>query len=748
MSANRLEPWGETRVVGQAIPRIDAHELVSGAAVYTIDMVFPEMLHAAILRCPHANAMVKHVDTSRAEKMPGVRSVITNAAPDTNIPWYEGEKGPSSRLFDPHCRYAGDEVAAVAADTLTQAIDAVHAIKVDYEKLPFVIDQDEAIKPGATPVQPGGNFAVPLSVVERGNIAKGFADAEVVLEQTYRTSCELQSPMEVHGSIAKWEGDHLTVWDTTQGVFGPQQSLAGIFGLPLSSVRVIGHAMGGGFGSKLDLWKHTVIAAILARRTARSVKLFLSREEEFLCVGNRPADKMTLKAGVRKDGTLTALHFINYGVVGAYPGGSGAAFQVMDLYLCTNMRAEEASVHINAGKECPFRAPGFPQCSWALEQTMDALAEKLEMDPIEFRLKNVTAVSQTFGKPYTTTGLKRCLTDGAKSFGWAEARVKKESAGHIRRGIGVAAAMWGYQGEPNATVVVKLFPDGSANLNMGASDIGTGTKTIMAMVLSEELGVPLDKIQVEYADTATTQFAPSSGGSQTAHVSSPAVRAAAVEVKRQLFEIAAAELKWAETELIVRDGRIYPSGSPEKAVPLSQLKTLAQRQVLMAIGTRGPNPVDKVALPFAVQFAEVEVNTLSGEVKVVRFLAAHDSGRILNRLTFENQVFGGITMGIGFGLTEQRRLDRQTGRMVNANFHDYKIPTAMDVPADMTCITIDPHDTEFNTTGVKGIGEPATIPTAAAIANAVYNATGARVTQSPITPMQMIALLADQKRRA
>jgi len=609
------------------------------------------------------------------------------------------------------------------------------------------VTAEDALKSGAPAVQEGGNASGP-PVQNIGDIGKGFAEADVVLEETYRTSCEIHATGEVHGSVARWDGDKLTVWNSSQGVFDQQEALAGALKLPLSSVRVICPYMGGGFGSKIDLGKYTVIAALLARRAARPVKLFLSREESFLCVGNRPSDIMTLKAGVRKDGTLTALHFINKGVVGAYPGDAGAGFQVIDLYRCPNVRLEESNVHINAGKECAMRAPGFPQCSWALEQMMDALAEKTGMDPVEFRLKNIAAESRAYGKPYSSTGLKQCLLEGAQAFQWNEVRGKPRGDGPIRRGAGMAAAMWGYAGEPRAVVVVKLTPDGSVNLNMGASDIGTGAKTVMAMVVAEELGVPLGRIQIENADSATTQYAPTAGGSQTTLVSAPAVRAACVEIRRQVLEIAVEELKRPAAELALKDGSVVPVSEPAKAVPLSQLKGLQERKVIVAVGTRHPHPPGAVALPFAAQFAEVEVNTRTGEIKVTKMVAAHDSGRVMNRLTYENQVFGGVTMGLGFALTEERRLDRQTGRVINANLHDYKLATALDVPSDMTCVPVDPHDTVCNTTGAKGLGEPAMIPTAAAIANAVYHATGVRLTKAPATPIEMLRLLAAQRNRS
>jgi xanthine dehydrogenase YagR molybdenum-binding subunit len=705
------------------------------------------MLYAAVLRCPHANALVGKVDAQEAAKMPGVHAVLTSDDPEAklSIPygWWLGE-GPPMHIFDRHCRYAGEEVAAVAAETPNQAWDAIRRIKVEYEELPFVLDMEKALEAGAPKVHDAGNLAAEPSSDSRGDAAKGFADADAVLEETYRTSFELHATMETHGCVAHWEGNRLTVWETSQGVFDQRNDLARVLGLPLSAVRVIGHYMGSGFGSKAELSKHTVIASVLSRKSGRPVKLFLTREESFLCVGNRPAHVMTLKAGVRKDGTITAFKFTNHGAIGAYKESDGGGLPVQVLYRCPNVEIEESDIYIHAGKARSMRAPGFPQSAWALEQMMDALADRIGMDPVEFRLRNILSPSQISASRFTSSGLRECLTEGAKAFGWQAARARAKQTGPLARGVGVAACMWGIEGGPPGTVILKFFPDGSVNLNMGASDIGTGTKTIMAMVVAEELEVPLDKIQIEHADTATTQYAQVSGGSHTVAITAPAVRAAAADIKRQILEIAAEELNQPSSGLVLKGGKVIPVSAPEKGVALAELKSFLKRQELVGIGSPDPEPAGKAVVSFAAHFAEVAVNRRTGEIKILRFLAAHDSGRVMNRLTYENQVFGGVTMGIGFGLTEARVMDTQTGRVVNANWHDYKIPTARDVPPDMTCLPVDPHDTLCNTAGAKGLGEPATIPTAPAIANAIYNATGIRVTHSPITPARILQLLAQQ----
>ncbi len=698
----KQDPWTDTRVVGKALPRVDAYERVSGSALYPSDVVLPDMLFAAVLRCPHAHARVTSLDTSAAEKMPGVRAVVTSRSPEADINWHWNDAGEViSKLFASHCRYEGEAVAAVAAETPYQARDAARAIEVEYEVLPFVSDYERAMDADAPSAREEGNAAGGPYVYERGDIGAGFAEADVVLEETYRTACELHTPLEPHGCVAKWDGNRLTVWESTQGVYPVQRLLADRLGLPLSSVRVLCPYVGGGFGSKLQAGRYTVIASLLARKTGKPVKLFLSREETLLVVGNRPANRMRLKAGVRRDGTLTALEFDGFGSGGAYSGsGTGALdWQIRDLYRCDNVKAVTQSVFINAGEQRPMRAPGHPQCSWALEQMMDQLAEKIDMDPVDFRLKNLPTVSQGRNNiPYTSTGLAECLTEGARVFGWTGDRESVDE-GDVVRGIGSAACLWiAGGGGPPSTAIVKYFADGSVNLNLGASDIGTGTKTVMAMVVAEELGVAVDHIQIEHADTATTQFATGSGGSKTVPTESPAVRAAAIDCKDQILAMAAREMGVGADEITMEGTDIVSADGSHK--PVTDLRSLRRQQVVVGVGYRGPNPSGKAVCPFAAQFCEVEVNKRTGEVKVLRFLGAHDSGRVMSRLSYDSQVYGGIVMGIGFGMTERRVLDDgQTGKMCNLSWHDYKIPTAMDVPSDMVSVPIETVDTECNTSG-------------------------------------------------
>jgi len=743
------DPWGRTRHLGKKVPRVDAYERVSGSAVYPSDVLLPNMLYAAILTCPHAHAKVTGLDLVEAAKKPGVAAVLGPESPGADLSWPYGD-GYTGKLFDPHCRYEGEAVAAVAAESPYAAWDALRAIQVSYEPLPHVSDAREALQTGAAKVHPEGNLVSPKQTYVRGDVQAGFEQADVIVEQTYRTQTLMHTPIELHGCVAKWDGDRLTLWESTQGVYAVQDTVTKVLGLPRSRVRVIGHYVGGGFGSKLETSKYSIIAALLADATAKPVKLFLTREQTFLAMGNRPASTMTIRLGAKKDGTLTSTEFSGLGASGAYPAGGTSLLDWLakDMYLCPNVRTELTDVFINAGPARPFRAPGYPQGSWAVEQAMDSLAAELSMDPLELRLKNFTSTSQgRQGNPsYTSNGLKECLQQGAERFGWATARkgtAGQDPGARLKRGVGMAACNWFVGGGwPPSTVVAKLFEDGSVNLNMGASDIGTGTKTVMAMILAEELGLEPDSVQIENADTGTTQYASPSGGSKTVPTEGPAVREAAINIKKQLLGLAASELGCDPDELRLVDGRVQHRDDPDRSLTVVQLKGLKEQRVLLGIGHKAPNPQGKAITPFGAQFCEVEVDTLTGEIRLLRFVAAHESGKVLDRLTFDSQVIGGVAMGVGLGTTEERILDaRGTGKLCNRNWHDYKLPTMLDIPEELDSVAIDLPDYEANISGAKGLGEPVTIPTAAVIANAVYDAVGIRCQETPINPVTLVAKL-------
>ncbi|MCA1945098.1 MAG: xanthine dehydrogenase family protein molybdopterin-binding subunit [Desulfovibrio sp.] len=754
-------PWGHTTLIGQRIPRVDAYERVSGAAVFPSDVQLPGMLHAAILHCPYAHAIVRRLETTRAKALPGVRDIITAETPEAKISWPYGE-GYAPPLFDTQLRFEGEEVAAVAAETPWQAWDAVRALEVQFDERPAAVAERLALTEKAPNVHPGGNLARPIQTYARGDLGKGLAEAAVVLSGSFRTASQLHIPLERHGCVAMWDGDGLTVWESTQGVFPVQEQLAAVLGLPLTRVRVRGGYVGGGFGSKLQTSKYAVIAAILARRTGRPVKLFLSREQTMLSMGLRPAAIMEMQLAAKGDGSLTATSLSVLASGGAY-GGAGSAlvdWLAKDLYRCPNVRTELTDVMLHSQPARPFRAPGYPQGAWALEQMMDRLADALGMDPVALRLQNIPTVSQARdGSPaYTTTGLKACLEEGAAAFGWQESRQRtaaQPATFTTRRGVGMAACNWLVGGGfPPATVVLKLLGDGSIILNMGASDIGGGTKTIMAMVAAEELGVTLDRIHIEHADTATTQYATASGGSKTVPTEAPAVREAAQELKRQLLGWAAEELgvkaealRYEGASIVVINHQEKKGKSP-KRIAVTNLARLRQQRVAMGVGHKRANPKNKAICPFGAQFCEVEVNTLTGEVRVVRFLACHESGRVMNRLTYDCQVHGGVVMGTGFALTEARILDAASGKLCNRNLHDYKLPTMLDVATQTVSLPLKLPDDAANSAGAKGLGEPVVVPTAPAIANAVADALRpwqVRCTATPITPAALLQALAAAK---
>ncbi len=718
--------------VGKKTTRIDGPERATGKAVYTFDVQLPGMLYGKILRSPHPHARIKNINTQRAEKLPGVRAVLSYK----NTPKISFRR--QTFIFDEVVRYVGDEVACVIADDEEIAQDALELIEVEYEVLPFVLDPGEALQPNAPKIHPDGNLlGGQPEVYQRGDLAQGFAQADVVIERTFRTQCALHNCMEPHGSVAMWEGDTLTVWDSTQHIFGVREGLARLLGLPLHKVRVIKHYMGGGFGSKNNLGKYTVIAALAAKMTGRPVKIMLDRHEENLATGNRPASVQHVKIGAKRDGTLTALELKAIVTGGAYclwpPSLGGPA---RELYACPNVRTEQYTVFTNTGPLSAFRAPGYVEGTFALESIMDELAKELGMDPLELRFKNYTEIDQTTGRPYSTKGLREAYERGAKLFRWPK---HAESSGRICRGFGMASQIWSGNGMPPAYAIVKINPDGTATVITGTQDIGTGTKTILAQIAAEELGFPLEKISVALGDTQMGLYAPLSAGSMTVASVGPAVRVAAHDARQQLLDVAAQVLEVPRDSLTIADGLLTNSALPKPVAVHEVLKNL-ENFMIIGRGAREPNPEDVTVNTFGAQFAEVTVDTETGEVRVERIVAVHDSGRVINPLTLSSQIEGGIIQGLGYALFEQRVVDRNTGIVVNDNLENYKLPTALDIP-EIVFEMVDRPDPRANNLGAKGVGEPPIIPTAAAIANAVANALGVRIYELPLTREKILKAL-------
>ncbi|MHC4675624.1 MAG: xanthine dehydrogenase family protein molybdopterin-binding subunit, partial [Planctomycetota bacterium] len=693
------------------------------------------------------------IDTSAAERMPGVHAVIHGGSPEVRvynpIGTWAGSTLAKRELFPAHCRHEGDTVAAVAAETPYQAWDAARAIKVDYEVLPFVVDELEALKRGAPRVREKGNEGA-TDKYERGNIKKGFRQADVVLEEDYKVECRFHQCPEPHGCTASWDGDYLTVWTGAQGAFyETQNQIASALGLPLSKCRVINRYNGGGFGGKTHIYMVHVIAPILAKKTGRPVKHATTREENYADGGNAPPHTMKYKAGIKKNGKLTAIHYSTINTGGS--NSSGGIFwydrPIRDLYLCPNLRTEGREILINAGPAWPFRAPCHPPPNFAQESMLDALAEAIGMDPVQVRLKNIPTFAQDMegNPPYTTTGFKECFSEGAKLFGWkaARRRAARTKDSHIRRGAGVAGGSFemGFLWGPT-TIIIKLSRDGSVNLNMGSTDNGAGTKTAHAMIIAEELGVKPETIEIEWSDTATTGIAQVSAGSRTIPTDSPAVREAAIKIKQQLLDMAAKDLKVDPTTLIVQGGQVVSTKDRGKKVKITDISGLKGQGVIVGVAHATPgfgSPPGTRVKTFCAHFCEVEVDMKTMEVKILRYLAAHDSGRVIYRSGYDNQVFGALIQGIGLGMTEARTMDRRhKGKHLNKNMRDNKVLTIMDVPTDMTCLPIDLGDT-WSTTGAKGVGEPPCVPPAGAIANAIYNATGIRLTKTPMGPLKLRA---------
>jgi len=503
-------------IVGRPLNRVDGRERVTGAARYTYDIQLPGMLYAAMLRSPHPHARVIRLDTSEAERLPGVRAVLSsNNAPD--IPWHSGV----SKLFGDVVRFVGDEVAAVAADDLETARDALKLIKVEYEPLPFVVDLEEAARPGAPRIHPQGNILKheggrESELYTRGDIDAGLKSADVVVERTYRTPTALHNSFETHGAVAMWEADELTVWESTQYLFGVRSRLASVLKIPVSKVRVICEYMGGGFGSKGGTSKYSIIASILAKSAKRPVKLMLDRAEESLLTGNRGETLQRVKVGAKKDGSLTAIDLevlYNMGIYGTWSGP--VAGPAKELYLCPNVRTNTIGVRTNLGTHAAFRAPGYVEGTFALESAVDELCEKLGMDPLEFRRKNHVDVDQASNLEYSSKHLLACY-DKAFELAGLQALPAKGALpadGPWRRGIGMAGQMWSGGGGPPAHALVRINPDGTVEVMTGSQDIGTGTRTALSQIAAEELGVPVESLRYRLGDTQKGPYAPASWGS-------------------------------------------------------------------------------------------------------------------------------------------------------------------------------------------------------------------------------------------
>jgi CO/xanthine dehydrogenase Mo-binding subunit len=731
----------ELRVVGQPTPRVDGVARVTGQAVYTHDVRPPGMLIGRFLRSPYPHARIRSIDSSKAEALPGVWVV-----------WHREKPPPVSRLsgrevFPRELVYQGAEVAFVAAQDERMAEDALALIEVAYEPLPFAPNLDAAMGQDAPPVFADGESNVinpEGQVYERGSIAEGEREADVVVDLTFTTPTAAHCCMETHGSAAQWEGDEVTVWHSTQSIFGTRSSVAEVLGIPQDKVRAICNYVGGGFGSKWGAEPFTLMAVLASRETRRPVKVVLDRAEEHLVAGYRPPSRQRVRIGARQDGTLTFIEHEAWVVTGAYGGGGSIiGGPTKDLYACPNVRTVVWAVRANADAGRAFRAPGYVEGTFALEGAMDEVAARLGVDPLDLRLVNYAENSPARGIPYTVKGLREAYESGAERFGWSARGEGGRVDGPWRRGWGLASQIWGGGGGPPANAMVKLLPDGTAEVLAGVQDLGTGTRTVVAQVAAEELGLPLDGVRAVIGDTLATPFGPGSGGSVTLASITPAVREAAYHARRQLVELAAVMLGLPDAavdEFEVADGQIAHREDPGKQVSWREVAAKMGDYMIVGKGARGPNPDGEALNTFGAHFAEVDVNVETGQVRVNRVVAVHAIGRIVNPLTAASQVYGGVMMGLGFGTMEERVIDARTGLQMTANLEEYKVPTIADAP-QVDVGFCGPVDTAANSVGAKGLGEPPIIPPAAAIANAVADAIGVRVLDLPLTPDRVLGAL-------
>ncbi|HZP72654.1 MAG TPA: xanthine dehydrogenase family protein molybdopterin-binding subunit [Gaiellaceae bacterium] len=699
-----LEQWpaGPRRIVGQPAARIDGRERATGQAVYTADLALPGMLHTAVLRSPHPRARVTHLDLAPALALPGVHAAIG--------------PGDIPQLVD-ECNYQGVAVAAVCADTLAEARAAVRAIDARFDVLEPLLDPDEAVARGHLLAEP--------RVRSRGDVERGFADADVVVEAEFRTQVVLHNSLETHQAIVEWVGDGVDVNISTQYIWGIRDGVAEGLGLPPDKVRVVCHYMGGGFGSKNSPDDYTFIAAELARRTQRAVKCALTRREEHTAAGNRNATIQRLRIGARSDGTLTAMsgEFVNAVGWGGWSSSTEGPMQM--LYACPNVSTTTHGAKLNLPPMKAFRAPGFVEGTFGLEALLDELAAKLDIDPLELRRLNHADQDEVEGRAYSGKNLLECYRR-AEAHWNRRHEVRSRSTDVVKRGVGMASQIWYGGGGPPSYAWVRVGSDGRAAVVTAMQDIGTGTRTAMAQIAAEELGIPLDHVTVSLGDSARGPYAAISAGSSTTPSMGPAVRAAAADARRQIDEIA------------------EQRGTPD--APLAEIVALLEDAQILGKGARGPNPTGMQVLTFGVQVVEVAVDVETGEVTVERVAAVHDVGRVINPLGASSQIEGGIIQGIGHTLSEERLHDRVTGRLLTTTLESYRMPTIADVP-EIVSELVDEPDPHLTNLGSKGLGEPPIVPIAAAIANAIRDATGADVRRLPISREEMLRALREAAAR-
>ena len=741
-------------VIGKSVARRDLPEKLTGEARFTSDIVLPGMIHGKILRSPYPHARIVSVDAAKVADLPGVHGVVT----PFDVP--EGRVAPDVAILDTVVRFVGDEVAAVAAEDEDIAQEAIGLFEVQYDPLPFVTDANEALRPGAPSVHPEGNLVggEPLTLA-RGNVEEGFAEADRVFEDKFTTPAHSGAALEPRAAIASWDGDRLTVWKCSRGVHADRLAISLALGIPLEHVRVVGPPLGAGYGNK-DETRLAAITAVLAQRAGRPVKIELTREEEFVAGRHRHATETTIKVGVKTDGTITAIHATTVMDTGAYlasgPGvvrraGQGAIY----LYRCPNVRYDGYLTYTNQPSAGSYRALGAPQGHFALEVMVDRIAEELGMEPLEFRLRNhvgpegqpgerLTPIDQIVstepvegGVPFSSNGLRECLVKGAEAIGWRD-RVDGPTSESGPKKTGFGMSIFIYRGGPgwDSSAQMRLNHDGTIQLVTGLMDVGEGSITVLAQIAAEELGVDYERVRTTFGDTESTPGAPITAGSTATFSTGLATQETAAILTSRILDAAAAALQTDADQLEIRDDSVVEVTAPERKITLAEVARRCAEEPLEAEASVSPGSTDYIVNSFGAHFAEVEVDTDTGQVRVLRYVAAHDSGRILNPNMAINQVEGGVSQMLGFTLTEEMLTDARNGATLNASFLEHKGPTILDYP-EIDVIFADVVD-PVGPFGAKALGEPPSVGVAPAVVNAIYNATGIRVRDLPVTPDRLL----------